>query len=50
MAGVLFGVGPADPLTYGTVLAILIVTALASSVGPAMRSLRRDPLRSLRYE
>jgi ABC-type antimicrobial peptide transport system permease subunit len=50
MADVLFGVSPIDPLTYATVLAILGATALAASVGPAIRSLRRDPLRSLRYE
>jgi len=41
---------PADPIAYGSVLAILLVTGVLASVIPARKSGRIDPLKALRYE
>jgi putative ABC transport system permease protein len=46
----LWGVQPADPLTFGAVVLLLLAVALASSIVPALRVLRLDPVRSLRAE
>ena len=46
----LWGVQPADPLTFGAVVVTLLAVALAASVIPALRVLRLDPVRSLRAE
>ena len=37
-----------DPLTFGAVVATLLLVALIASVIPALRVLRLDPVRSLR--
>jgi ABC-type antimicrobial peptide transport system permease subunit len=50
MRGMLFDVSPADPLTYGAVLAIFAATACAALIIPARRALRVDPLSALRAE
>jgi putative ABC transport system permease protein len=50
LAGMLFGVTPADPLTYGVVALLAIATALAACYMPARRALRVDPTVALRYE
>ncbi len=50
MRGMLFGVSPADPATYGAVLAIFAATACAALIVPARRALRVDPLVALRAE
>jgi putative ABC transport system permease protein len=50
MRGMLFDVSPADPLTYGVVLAIFAATACAALIIPARRALRVDPLSALRAE
>jgi predicted permease len=50
LAGLLFGVTPTDPITFGGVsLLVLIVTVAASSI-PAWRAARIDPIRTLRAE
>ena len=50
MRGMLFDVSPADPLTYGAVLAVFAATACAALIVPARRALRVDPLTALRAE
>ena len=50
MRGMLFDVSPADPATYGAVLAIFAATACAALIVPARRALRVDPLVALRAE
>jgi len=50
MAALLYGVGPVDPLTFGTMaMALTLVAALASWV-PARRAARTDPLEAIRWE
>ena len=39
----LFGVTPSDPLTIGSVAAVLVVTALVASYLPARRASSLDP-------
>ena len=44
------GLSPTDPLTFLTVIALLMAVAVAATVGPALRALRVDPMVALRYE
>lgn len=50
MSSLLFGVTPADPLTFATVPMLLVVVALLACYIPARRATRVDPLDALRYE
>ena len=50
IAGMLFGVKPADPLTLCTVGAILLVLSIAASCAPARRATRISPILALRSE
>jgi predicted permease len=47
---VLYGVGPADPVTFASTVAVLIVTAIAASWLPARRAARLDPVETLRAD
>ncbi len=50
LANQLYGVQPADPMTFLVVPALLTAAALAASGIPAWRATRIDPLVALRYE
>lgn len=46
----LFGVKPADPLTFATVAFLLALAALLACYAPARRAMRVDPVSALRCE
>jgi putative ABC transport system permease protein len=50
LRGFLFGVEPTDPLTLASVAGVLLTVALAASYLPSRRTLRVDPVSSLRSE
>jgi putative ABC transport system permease protein len=49
-SALLFGVSPADPLTFTSIAILLISVALLASFAPARRATRVDPVRVLRQE
>ena len=50
LRGLLFGVGPNDPLTLAATPMLLALTALLACWMPASRASRVDPMEALRYE
>jgi ABC-type antimicrobial peptide transport system permease subunit len=44
----LFQTSARDPLTFGAAIAVLLVTAAAASIRPALRATRVDPIQTLR--
>jgi predicted permease len=48
VSGMLFGIGPTDPVTLASVVGILLTVATAACLVPAMRAGRLDPVRILR--
>ena len=50
LAGLLFGIGPADPATFVATAASLAIVAALASLLPALRAIRTDPVDALRSE
>jgi ABC-type antimicrobial peptide transport system permease subunit len=50
LSTLLFGVSPFDPITYGTVVAVLGSVALVATWLPARQATRVDPMMALRAE
>ncbi|HTI39631.1 MAG TPA: ABC transporter permease [Vicinamibacterales bacterium] len=48
--GVLYGVTGRDPISYGSVAALITVVALVATLVPAQRATRVDPMTALRAE
>jgi predicted permease len=50
LSGLLYGVGPDDPVTFGLVTVTLIAVAVAATLGPARAAAGVDPIVALRCE
>jgi ABC-type antimicrobial peptide transport system permease subunit len=50
LRSLLFGVGVADPLTFASVPAVLLVVAVAACYLPARRAAAVDPVTTLRAD
>jgi predicted permease len=50
MRSLLYGVTPLDPIALGAAVILLAVVGLASTLGPAMRATKVDPLIAIRAE
>jgi ABC-type antimicrobial peptide transport system permease subunit len=46
----LFGVKPHDPAALAIAAAGVVATAVGAAIWPALRALKIDPVRALRYE
>ena len=50
VAAFLFGVHPRDPVTFASVGAVLVLTAMVACAVPALRAVRVDPVEAFRNE
>jgi ABC-type antimicrobial peptide transport system permease subunit len=48
LAGILYGVGPFDLLSFGFAAVVLVAAGLLASLLPALRATRVDPMVALR--
>jgi len=47
-AGLLYGVTPTDPLTFGSAIAVMMIVGMAATALPAWRAAHVDPMIALR--
>ena len=50
LKSLLFGLSPADPLTFAAVIFMLVAVTMLACFVPALRACRIDPMVALRYE
>jgi ABC-type lipoprotein release transport system permease subunit len=50
LKGMLFSIGPYDPLSFLTVALLLAIVALAATLIPARSAMNVDPMAALRHE
>jgi putative ABC transport system permease protein len=50
IAQLVFGISPADPATFLSAAAVLVIFAAAACMVPARRAAKVDPMVALRYE
>ena len=50
VAQLVFGISPADPITFFAAAALLVALAAAACLAPALRAMNVDPIVALRYE
>jgi ABC-type antimicrobial peptide transport system permease subunit len=50
LSSFLFGISPADPITFAGVTVLFTVIGLAACYWPIRRATRIDPIQALRYE
>jgi ABC-type antimicrobial peptide transport system permease subunit len=50
LRGLLYGIGPTDPVTYAVVATVLITVAAVAVLIPARTAMRNDPIGSLKVD